>query len=155
MRAREEKHRKTASVAEQQAMLVGATWRKLFRESDGLLTKDFRNFRHQELDSCELALEHACLAGELQPGMELCQIDTYEARERYLSSSETAFALYGEHCLTTSATSLFALPEAVAFLKALQRKNLIIQRDIERDTFYQEATFNDEKRPSAASKQDA
>lgn len=53
-----------------------------------------------------------------------------------LRGRETAFALYGEHCLTISATSLFALPEAEAFLKALQRKKLIIQRDIERDTFY-------------------
>lgn len=78
--------------------------------------------------------------------MELCQIDTYEARERHLSGRETAFALYGEHCLTTSATSLFALPEAEALLKALQRKKLIIQRDIERGTFYQEAAFNDEKK---------
>jgi hypothetical protein len=48
--------------------------------------------------------------------------------------------------IATSATSLFALPEAGAFLKALQRKKLIIQQDIERDTFYQEATFNDEKK---------
>lgn len=111
-----------------------------------MLTKDIRNFKRQELDSCELALEYACLAGELQPAMELCQIDTDEARERYLSISETAFALYGDHCLTTSATALFALPEAEAFLKALQRKKLIIQRDIERDTFYREATFNDEKK---------
>ena len=65
---------------------------------------------------------------------------------RYLSSRETAFALYGDHCLTTSATALFALLEAEAFLKALQRKKLIIQRDIEKDTFYQEATFSDEKK---------
>ncbi|MBD8091477.1 hypothetical protein IFT48_15885 [Pseudomonas fluorescens] len=145
LRAREEKHRKTASAAEQQAMLDGSTWRKLFRESDGVLTKDIRNFKRQELDSRELALEYACLAGELQPEMEVSQIDTYEARERYLSSRETAFALYGDHCLTTSATSLFALPEAKAFLKALQRKKLIIQRDIEKDAFYQEATFNDDQ----------
>ena len=100
LRAREEKHRKTAGAAEQQAMLDGATWRKLFRESDGVLTKDIRNFKRQELDSRELALEYACLAGELQPAMELCQIDTYEARERYLSSRETAFALYEESKLT-------------------------------------------------------
>ena len=103
-----------------------ATWRKLLRESDGVLTKDIRNFKRQELDSCELALEYVCLAGELQPAMDLWQMDTYEARERYLSSRETAFALYGDHCLTTSATALFALPEAEAFLKSLQRKKLII-----------------------------
>ncbi|WP_339427371.1 hypothetical protein [Pseudomonas sp. RA_105y_Pfl1_P41] len=144
LRAREEKHRKTAGAAEQQAMLDGATWRKLFRESDGVLTKDIRNFKRQELDSRELALEYACLAGELQPEMELCQIDTYEARERYLSSRETAFALYGDHCLTTSATSLFALPEAKAFLKALQHKKIIIQRDIKKDAYYREVPFYDE-----------
>lgn len=152
LRAREEKHRKTSGAAEQQAMLDGATWRKLFRESDGVLTKDIRNFKRQELDSRELALEYACLAGELQPAMELCQIDTYEARERYLSSRETAFALYGDHCLTTSATALFALPEAEAFLKVLQRKKLIIQRDIEKDAFYQEATFSDEKKAVSSEK---
>jgi len=57
LRAREEKHRKTAGAAEQQAMLDGATWRKLFRESDGVLTKDIRSYKRQELDSRELALE--------------------------------------------------------------------------------------------------
>lgn len=146
LRKREEKHRKTADAAEQQAMDNGATWRKLFRESDGELTKDIKTFKRQELDSRELALEYACLAGELQPEMELCQIDTFEARERYLSSRENAFTLYGDHCLTTSAESLFALPEARPFLDALQRKKLIIQRDIENDAFYRMAVFSDEKK---------
>lgn len=62
----------------------------------------------------------------------------------YLSSRETAFALYGDHCLTTSATSLFALPEAKAFLKALQHKKIIIQRDIKKDAYYREVPFYDE-----------
>ena len=146
LRAREEKHRKTASAAEQQAVLDGATWRKLFRESDGVMTKDILNFKRQESDSRELGLEYTCLAGDLQPEMELCQIDTYEARERYLNSRETAFALYGDHCLSTAAAALFALPEAETFLQALHRKKLIIERNIEKDAFYREATFHDEKK---------
>ncbi|WP_219272929.1 hypothetical protein [Pseudomonas sp. Xaverov 83] len=144
LRKREEKHRKTADAAEQQAIKDGATWRKLFRESDGELTKDIRNFKRQELDNRELALEYACLAGELQPELELCQIDTYEARERYLSSRDAAYTLYGDYCLTNAATSLFEIPEAKVFLKALQRKKVMIQRDIEKDAFYREALFHDD-----------
>lgn len=144
LRKREEKHRKTADAAEQQAITDAATWRKLFRESDGELTKDIRNVKRQELDNRELALDYACLAGELQPELELCQIDTYEARERYLSSRDAAYTLYGDYCLTNAATSLFEIPEAKVFLKALQRKKVMIQRDIEKDAFYREELFHDD-----------
>ncbi|AOE65565.1 hypothetical protein A7317_00755 [Pseudomonas fluorescens] len=40
-------------------------------------------------------------------------------------------------------TSLFEIPEAKIFLKALQRKKVVIQRDIEKDAFYREALFHD------------
>lgn len=107
------------------------------------MTKDIRNFKRQELDNRELALEYACLASELQPELELCQIDTYEARERYLSSHDAAYTLYGDYCLNNAATSLFEIPKTKVFLKALQRQKVIIQRDIEKDAFYREALFHD------------
>ena len=74
----------------------------------------------------------------------MCQIDTYEAQERYLSSRDAAYTLYGDYCLTNAATSLFEIPEAKVFLKALQRKKVMIQRDIEKDAFYREALFHDD-----------
>ena len=116
------------------------------------MTKDIRNFKRQELDNRELALEYACLAGELQPELELCQIDTYEARERYLSSRDAAYTLYGDYCLTNAATSLFKTPEGQVFLTALQRKKVITQRDIEKDAFYREASFYDDTK-AVSSKQ--
>ncbi|WP_411390816.1 hypothetical protein [Pseudomonas sp. MPB23] len=36
------------------------------------------------------------------------------------------------------------IPEAKVFLKALQRKKVMIQRDIEKDAFYREALFHDD-----------
>lgn len=121
-----EKHRKTASAASEESTLAGTAWRRQFRESDGVLSKEIRDLKRKELDSRELAEEYTNLASELQPEFELCQLDTANARKRCSNARVDAKARYVNHSLEQSAAELFALPKAQKFIDALERKGLVL-----------------------------
>lgn len=121
-----EKHRKTASAASEESTLAGSAWRRQFRESDGVLSKEIRDLKRKELDARELAEEYTNLASELQPEFDLCQLDTAAAREACGTARNEAKRLYADHSLEQSAEALFALPEALRLIDNLERKGLVL-----------------------------
>lgn len=121
-----EKHRKTASAASEESTLAGSAWRRQFRESDGVLSKDIRDLKRKELDARELAEEYTNLASELQPQFDLCQLDTAAAREACGNARNEAKRLYADHSLEQSAEALFKLPEAQRLIDTLERKGLVL-----------------------------
>ncbi len=123
--SRIEKHRKTASAASEESTLAGNTWRRQFRESDGVLSKEIRELKRKELDTRELAEEYTNLASELQPEFELCQLDTADARKRCDDAREAAKTDYVNHSIQQAGAELFATSNAQGLIDALERKGLV------------------------------
>ncbi|MES2820121.1 MAG: hypothetical protein V4812_14170 [Pseudomonadota bacterium] len=114
-----EKHRNAATAATCESERAGEAWRIQLREADGELTKDIKQLKRQELDTRELAEEFNGLVNEMQPDFELCQVDVYEARERYQRACSTAGVMYADQRLDEAFRALLALREAAPLLDAL------------------------------------
>lgn len=120
-----EKHRKTASAASEESTLAGSAWRRQFRQSDGVLSKEIRDLKRKELDARELAEEYISLASELQPEFELCQLDTADARKRCDDAREAAKTDFVNHSIQQAGAELFTMPNAQHLIDALERKGLV------------------------------
>lgn len=137
-----EKHRKSAAATQLQSEQLGTQWREAFRQNDGELTKEIRTIKNSEIEAKDFAEEYAKLVNALLPEFELCQLDTHDAREKYISITKEVRASYTDHTFDTAMSELFSLPQAKLFLTAVKTKFEIIEN----------AVLADQRIPTASEK---
>lgn len=120
-----EKHKKTAHAAWTDAEAAKEEWRAQLRAKSGEIDKALRKVRLDEVSARELAQEYDLIIQELSIAYEVCRLDLYDLRLRYIQCRRDAVSAYSEACLAGAFTALCATPEWNDFAAELLRAGLL------------------------------
>lgn len=120
-----EKHKKTAQAAWTDAEAAKEEWRAQLRAKSGEIDKALRKVRLDEVSARELAQEYDLIIQELSIAYEVCRLDLYDLRLRYVKCRRAAVSAYGDACLAGAFTALCATPEWNDFAAELLRAGLL------------------------------
>lgn len=120
-----EKHKKTAQAAWTDAEAAKEEWRTQLRAKSGEIDKALRKVRLDEVSARELAQEYDLIIQELSIAYEVCRLDLYDLRLRYVGRRSDAVSAYGGACLAGAFAALCATPEWNDFAAELLRAGLL------------------------------